>query len=188
MNKRELLSYKKTSVLWAQGVLARGGEYIIFDTETTGLTDTDEIIQIGAVDALGHVLLNNVLIKPTCPISEGATNVHHLDALSVIQAPPFHVVWPDIVATFSDRIVLAYNYHYDMAMLESSARVWNIPFELGHRFGQDVMRMYAQFVGKWNPVHESFRWQKLPEGDHSALGDCRATLGIIHEMAEYKHA
>ena len=27
------------------------------------------------------------------------------------------------------------------------------------------------------------RWQKLPGGDHSALGDCRATLAILHEMA-----
>jgi DNA polymerase-3 subunit epsilon len=28
-----------------------------------------------------------------------------------------------------------------------------------------------------------FRWQKLPGGDHSAIGDARATLAVIRRMA-----
>ena len=45
------------------------------------------------------------------------------------------------------------------------------------------MLMYAQFVGEWNPRHGDYRWQRLPSGDHSAIGDCRATLALIHKMA-----
>lgn len=31
--------------------------------------------------------------------------------------------------------------------------------------------------------HGNNRWQKLPGGDHSALGDARATLAVIRKMA-----
>jgi DNA polymerase-3 subunit epsilon len=45
------------------------------------------------------------------------------------------------------------------------------------------MHWYAQFVGDWNEYHGNYKWQRLPGGDHSALGDCRATLAVLKEMA-----
>ena len=41
----------------------------------------------------------------------------------------------------------------------------------------------AEWVGEWNDYRGSFRWQKLQGGDHSALGDCIATLETIRKMA-----
>jgi DNA polymerase-3 subunit epsilon len=46
------------------------------------------------------------------------------------------------------------------------------------------MLKHAEWVGEWNDYHGSFRWQKLVGGDHSALGDCLATLETIRKMAE----
>jgi DNA polymerase-3 subunit epsilon len=45
------------------------------------------------------------------------------------------------------------------------------------------MRQYAAFVGEWNEYHGNYRWQRLPGGDHSALGDARATLSLLKRMA-----
>lgn len=45
------------------------------------------------------------------------------------------------------------------------------------------MQWYSQFVGDWNDYYNNYRWQKLPSGDHSAIGDCRATLKVIEKMA-----
>jgi hypothetical protein len=45
------------------------------------------------------------------------------------------------------------------------------------------MDWYSQFIGDWNDYYGSYCWQKLPGGDHSALGDCIATLEIIKLMA-----
>jgi DNA polymerase-3 subunit epsilon len=42
---------------------------------------------------------------------------------------------------------------------------------------------HAEWVGEWNDYRGSFRWQKLQGGDHSALGDCVATLETIKKMA-----
>lgn len=34
----------------------------------------------------------------------------------------------------------------------------------------------------------NYRWQRLPGGDHSALGDCWATLKVLQKMAESEPA
>jgi DNA polymerase-3 subunit epsilon len=46
------------------------------------------------------------------------------------------------------------------------------------------MLKYAEFVGEWNDYHGNYRYQKLPGGDHTAVGDCRATLKVIKKMAK----
>jgi DNA polymerase-3 subunit epsilon len=45
------------------------------------------------------------------------------------------------------------------------------------------MQWYSQWVGEWNDYHQDYKWQRLPGGDHSALGDCKATLEVIRRMA-----
>jgi DNA polymerase-3 subunit epsilon len=46
------------------------------------------------------------------------------------------------------------------------------------------MLAYSKYVGEWNDYRKDFKWQKLQGGDHSALGDCRATLEVIKKMAK----
>jgi DNA polymerase III subunit epsilon len=45
------------------------------------------------------------------------------------------------------------------------------------------MLWYSQWVGERNEYHGDYKWQRLPGGDHSALGDCKATLEVIEAMA-----
>jgi DNA polymerase-3 subunit epsilon len=45
-----------------------------------------------------------------------------------------------------------------------------------------AMRRYAAYVGEPSK-RGGYRSQKLPGGDHSALGDALATLQLIEEMA-----
>ncbi len=44
------------------------------------------------------------------------------------------------------------------------------------------MRRYAAYVGEPSK-RGGYRNQKLPGGDHTALGDALATLRLIEEMA-----
>jgi hypothetical protein len=37
-----------------------------------------------------------------------------------------------------------------------------------------------------NDYHQFYTWQKLPGGDHSALGDCLATLKVIKDMGGHQ--
>ncbi len=40
-----------------------------------------------------------------------------------------------------------------------------------------------KYMGEWNYYHQSYKWPKLQGGDHTAVGDCQATLRVINEMA-----
>ena len=48
----------------AREILKHKEDYVILDTETTGLGDSDVIIQISIIDLDGNVLMDS-LIKPT---------------------------------------------------------------------------------------------------------------------------
>lgn len=45
-----------------------------------------------------------------------------------------------------------------------------------------AMGWYSQYVGE-RGKRGGHKNQKLPGGDHSALGDCRATLKVLETMA-----
>jgi DNA polymerase-3 subunit epsilon len=88
-----------------------------------------------------------------------------------------------------------YNADYDLRLIRQSLRVHGIQiaFPISDRRRCRIftnggsthcaMMFYSQFVGDWIDYRGDYKWQKLPGGDHSALGDCKATLKIIEEMA-----
>ena len=53
---------------WARNLLSiPANHWIILDTETTGLDENAEVIQIGVTDGAGRVLMDNVVCKPRYP-------------------------------------------------------------------------------------------------------------------------
>ncbi|WP_275897043.1 exonuclease domain-containing protein, partial [Klebsiella pneumoniae] len=52
-------------------------DYVIIDTETTGLKDFDEIIEITIINMRGEILLNS-LVKPSRLIPPGVTEINNI--------------------------------------------------------------------------------------------------------------
>lgn len=63
-------------------------DWVILDTETTGLDTMAEIVEISIIASDGHVLLDT-LIRPSNPIPPAATAIHHISDLMVVAAPTF---------------------------------------------------------------------------------------------------
>jgi DNA polymerase-3 subunit epsilon len=178
---------------WAAGIL-KNENWVILDTETTGLGNDAQIIQIGIITP---TLPNGfqAYVKPTVPISIDAQNIHGIKYDDVKQSPYFETVFLDIWKIISNKDVIIYNADFDLALIRQSlrARGIQIAFPTSDRRGCRVftnggsihcaMHYYSQWVGEWNSYHGSYKWQKLPGGDHSALGDCKATLEVIKAMA-----
>jgi DNA polymerase-3 subunit epsilon len=169
---------------WARTLLGRT-DWCILDTETTGLRHDAEIVQIAIIDPSGHVLLDT-LIKPVRPIPWDATHIHGITNEQVADAPSFLAIAPQLREIIGGLRVVIYNADYDERLLQQSAlacgwKDYDLPiFSADYT---DAMEPYSQWVGEWSIRNSNYRWQKLPSGDHTALGDARATLAIIKQMA-----
>jgi len=179
---------------WARGHLASGA--LILDMETTGLsTHHDEACEIAIIDTFGQVHFD-MRIKPRKRIPQGAIDVHGITNEAVADAPAFEDVWWRIKRIIGGHQVLIYNSDYDARMLDAMcdrrglpsvfhwARHPELPHARKRRQNVDcVMHAYAEYVGMWSYKRNSYRWHPLPAGDHSARGDCFATLKVIEQMA-----
>lgn len=171
---------KNSAIKWAKEVLADFTNWVILDTETTGLYDA-EIVQIGIIDLEEKVVLDS-LVKPTIPIPPDATNIHGISNEMVELAPTFPQIYSRLVETLKDKKVLIYNADFDLGILAYCRKLHQLK-PLGLRKRSDcLMEWYAQFCGDWNDYYESYTWQTLG-GNHSAVGDCQAALSVLKEMA-----
>lgn len=159
---------------------------VILDTETTGLVDP-EIIDIAIIDTQGNTLLNTY-IKPHNPdkIFEehngvSAYDIHEIHPDSLFNKPTLKEMYPKLKQLLTGKTVLVYNESFDIPLLNGllkSEELEPIQFE-----SDCVMETYAIYVGDWSDYWDSYRWKSLEGGDHSALGDCKATLEVIRKMA-----
>jgi len=178
------LSDQDLARVWAAKLLAQP-DLLILDTETSGLHGSAEICQIAIIDKSGTVLLDT-LVRPTRGIPRDASAIHHITDEKVKDAPTFAEVAPTLRELLSGATVAIYNADFDVRMMEQSAAAHGLTYEVPIFAGEykDAMEMYAQWVGQWSSYHHNYRWQRLPGGDHSALGDAKACLKVLQMMAE----
>jgi DNA polymerase-3 subunit epsilon len=174
---------RKAARLWAKELLSQPDTWVILDTETTGLDIYfDEIVQIALLAPDGQTLFESY-VKPSKPISNRAKAVHGISNEIVRGAPTFAEIYSRLIELIQGKKLVIYNAGFD----------WNFLVRQSDEAGLDyfpfdkpicAMEMYSQYIGEWNYYHGNYKWQKLPGGDHSALGDARATLKIIQKMAD----
>lgn len=179
------------AVRWARHVVQHAEQYVIIDTETTGLKNNDVIVQIGILSLQGEELLNQ-LIKPgkRKTIPKRATEIHGISTDMIKDSPRLLDIMPQIKALLKGKKLIYYNKDYDTSRIVESLyqdeRHRNPEnCEIFER-GECAMEYYAQYVGKWNDYHYDYTWQKLPnkrDDAHQAISDCKATSDLIFQMA-----
>lgn len=181
------------AVNWAKNLLYTGN-FVILDTETTGLGSSDQICQIALLDSLGRELLNS-LVRPTLDISQEAIAIHGITNQLVENAPTFEELFLPILKAVEDKDLVIYNAEFDLRLIRQSLKPYGVrlAFPSSVRRGGRIflngglvhcaMEYFSQWVGEWNHKYDNYRWQSLPGGDHSAIGDCKATLEVIKQIA-----
>lgn len=94
-----------------------------FDTETTGNTAEDRLIQLAITERGNPTLIINELFKPPFPIPFESSAVHHITNKMVEHKPLFKesTRYDEIKALFEspDTIVVAHNSAFDVGMLKA---------------------------------------------------------------------
>lgn len=180
----EYYSDRNNAIKWAKEILENPSNYVILDTETTGLDSEAEVVQIGVINIGGEILLDS-LIRPTIPIPKEASAIHGITDDMVALAPTFWDIYPKIEETLRWKDIVIYNAEFDR-------RILNYCCEKSNRFHLSLrkrshcaMEIYAKYYGEWSSYWEDYKWQPL-DGGHNAIADCLACLDLIKRMANSK--
>lgn len=127
---------------------------VFLDTETTGLDDEAQIIEIAIVNDAGAVLFES-LVKPTVPVDYEAQEIHGIGPERLATAP----AWPDIAeqvrAVLEDKRVVIFNSKFDIRLLQQTATA--------HAAGQGVEAYDAavKWIMKLETVCAMYRAAKV---------------------------
>jgi DNA polymerase III epsilon subunit-like protein len=187
MSTIEAYIYKKVAAQTAYGLLQN--DFVILDTETTGLDGTARVVSLAMIDRDGRELIDT-LINPGRPIPRDATRIHGITDAHVKNAPSMAVIAPQLEDICSTRPTYIYNAEFDLKMLYQ--HMGRMPSIMRHTC---VMKLYAQFKGEKGSY--GWKWHKLTVActqlgvreiearAHSAMGDCLRTLAVLRAMAEW---
>lgn len=175
--------------LWAYQLLR--SRFYVLDTETTGLDARAEIVQLALIDQDGQTVMNT-LVKPTRPCPPEVTRVHGITNEMLADAPTLDDLYIALSSKLAASTLIAYNMAFDWRLLHQSLAVYGLPLPVGAK-KQCAMEAYARYYGQRNRRTGGYTWQSLSnacrqqhiklEYAHSALGDARATLALLHQMA-----
>jgi len=128
---------------------------LFLDTETTGLDDRAEIVEICIIDFNAQVLLDT-LVKPSRKIPLDARFVHGINDEMVNQAPTWLQIWPQVDAILKNRTVGIYNAEFDLRMMKQSHSMIGMPWRIPNSHFFCIMKLYSDYIG-------TSRWKKLED-------------------------
>ena len=168
-------------------------EILVLDTETTGFSKSDEILQLSIINGDGEVVMNEYFRPEHTSSWYYAEKVNHISPAMVEDKPTIRQRKRDIEKILhAAKVIVGYNLPYDQGMLIQCGIY--IPSRNKVRY-IDLMKPFAKTYGEESERYPgSFKYQKLitcanyygyaGEGWHDSLADTKATLYCFWKMVE----
>ncbi len=155
---------------------------LFLDTETTGLNNVDQIVEIAIVDADGYVLYHS-LVRPTVAISDGAAAVHGISESELASAPTWPAIYKDVRQLLKGRMVVGHNIGFDDRMLRQTCEAHRLDeIDFDWRCTMDLLTSYNS--GRWPRLARAVELAGVdfPTGDaHRAQHDAECVRRIVVE-------
>jgi len=161
----------------------------VFDTETTGVSRDDEIVQLSAAEYVCGELTRtlNLYVTPTCVIHPEAEAVHHItmEFLNENGIPPTKAL--DRFFEFVGRgaLLVAHNISFDFRMLQNECRKFEYVADPDELSFCDTIALAKRLA----PGHRHYNLAYLIEAldiagtnSHDALDDTLACGTLFFEL------
>ena len=168
---------------------------LFLDTETTGLGDAAQIIEIAITDAAGRVLLETRL-RPTVPIEPQALAIHGIDDAALASAPTWPDVSDQIRSLLRSRVVVIFNADFDGRMVRQTANAFGDSSDWWQEVDtRCAMYLAADAFGATNR-YGTISLANATEAAgvtwsgraHAAAADALATADLVKAIAEIRTA
>ena len=159
-------------------------DYIVLDTETTGVGNDARIIEISMIDMNGNLVFSS-LINPMQPINEKITEITGITNEELSGKPSFVFFSEEIMAALKGKHVICWNARFDQERVEyefSALRKrpdcsWHCAMKLYH-----VLKLNGS--GRWPKLSAAMEAEGIPSiQSHRSLGDCHDTLHVLQHLS-----
>ena len=161
-------------------------EYVVIDTETTGLFKKDRIVEIACVVFKNGKMLEewSTLLNPNRDL--GPTHIHKITPSMVSIAPTFEEISNDLQRLLNGRIIVCHNASFDVRMLRQEFERIAVTVDFGSPFCTMVASRQVLPTGLDNLTDACQGLGIELAGVHSALGDARMTMALFGHVVESK--
>lgn len=163
-------------------------EFVIFDTETTGLEPEagDRIVEIAALRLKGdkRIAAFQSLVNPGRPISPAAYAVNKITQEMLDTAPPIEAVIPEFLKFIQNSCLCSYNAGFDLKFLNNELKLIGRPPLTGIAV-VDILKMARRLLPGLERYALWFVADKLGikiQQEHRASSDVELTLGVFNKL------
>ncbi|MEG1993587.1 MAG: 3'-5' exonuclease, partial [Oscillospiraceae bacterium] len=163
-------------------------DFVIIDTESTGYSNDDEIVELGVIDKNSNILFEG-MFKPQKEITQEAFMVNGIHNSELDNKPTFSEQWKNIKQALEGKIIVTYNRDFDKRIMLQTCQKQGIDTkEIDKLFENSIcaMQSYTEYKGhykatKLNQALTDVGITKVQS--HRAVDDCFDTLNIIEKCA-----
>ena len=159
-------------------LIGRDGRIAVVDVETTGVYNTDRVVEIAIVtlDCDGRVHDEfETLIQPMRDV--GPTWLHGIDAAMLRGAPAFVEVAHHVASRLDGAVIVGHNVRFDMRMIGNELSAAGIDIDWGSAI--DTLRATGCKLDQACSEHGV-----VLEAAHRAIADARATARLLFATSD----
>ena len=157
--------------------------FVCLDTETTGLDETAEIIEIGMVKVVDGQIADHYsqLVKPSCPIPDTIIQLTGIDNEMVEEQPYWSGIEKVVLDFIGDATLVAHNVSFDRGMLENHLqRVLPNPWVDTH----DMAKIFLPTLTSYKLISIAGALEIDSQGFHRALQDADTTAQVLLKLTD----
>lgn len=154
-------------------------DFVILDTETTGIQKDDEIIQLSIINLFGETVYSSYFF-PQKEIHFEAAKVNGLSKRKLVNAPLWVNEWCKIAPILANKKILIHNAKFDVRLIKQTCQRYNV--DIGFNMNVFCTMSYILKKHGYKKLEKAIKASGYtPDINklHDALYDCEMTLRCL---------
>ena len=200
--KKDEFNIEETIYKYLYKIPPKEGRYIVLDTETTGLNESAQVVELGAHEIINGKLTGNqfhIYIRPRVQMDKNVISIHKITNTfydeyysDVYESDKQNLI--NFSKFLGNALIFAHNAPFDMNVLNSELKYWGLN-EIPTKRYRCSMRIFKDIIGKINIKYkntftsltnccEYFKLKSSENNFHNALFDSFMTSRMICKIYE----